>query len=64
MDWACNTQGGEEELITILFRKRERRTPLGTPKCKWEDIIKMNVIEIEWGCMDWINVAVSCEHGK
>jgi hypothetical protein len=37
--------------------KPERKRPLGKPRCRWEDIIKMDLREIEWGGMDWIDLA-------
>jgi hypothetical protein len=41
----------------ILVGKPEGKRPLGTPKRKWMDNIKMDLREIEWGGMDWINLA-------
>jgi hypothetical protein len=41
----------------ILVGKPERKRPLGKPRCKWVDNIKMNLREIGWGGMDWINLA-------
>jgi hypothetical protein len=36
--------------------KPEERRPLGRPWRRWEDNIKMDLREVEWGGMDWINV--------
>jgi hypothetical protein len=36
--------------------KPEGKIPLGRPKYRWEDNIKMDT-EIGWGSMDWINLA-------
>jgi hypothetical protein len=33
------------------------RRPLGRPRCRWEDNIKMDLREIGWGIMHWIDVA-------
>jgi hypothetical protein len=30
--------------------------PLGRPKRRWVDNIKMDLREIGWDCMDWIDV--------
>jgi hypothetical protein len=35
----------------------EGKRPLGRPKHRWEDNIKMYLTEIEWGGMDWIDLA-------
>jgi hypothetical protein len=36
--------------------KPERKKPLGRPKRRWEDI-RMDLREIGWGGMDWIDLA-------
>jgi hypothetical protein len=35
----------------ILVGKREGKTPLGRPRCRWVDNIKMDLRKIEWGGM-------------
>jgi hypothetical protein len=35
----------------------EGKRPLGRSRCRWEDSIKMDLGEIGWGDMDWIDVA-------
>jgi hypothetical protein len=32
----------------VLLGKREGKKPLGRPRCKWEDNIKMDVQEVGW----------------
>jgi hypothetical protein len=39
-----------------LVGKPEGKRPLGRPKCKWEDEIKMDLQEVEYGGMDWIEL--------
>jgi hypothetical protein len=41
----------------ILVGKPEGKRPLGRPKRTWEDNIKMDLREIGWGGMDWIDLA-------
>jgi hypothetical protein len=36
-----------------LVGRPERRQPLGRPRRRWEDNIKMDLLEVERG-MDWI----------
>jgi hypothetical protein len=31
--------------------------PLGKPRCRWEDNIKIDLQEVGWGGMDWIGLA-------
>jgi hypothetical protein len=40
-----------------LVGKPEGRRPLGRPRRRWEDNIKMHLREVGWGGMDWINLA-------
>jgi hypothetical protein len=35
----------------------EGKRLLGSPTRRWVDNIKMNIREIEWGVMDWIDLA-------
>jgi len=48
MDVACGAYGGGERLYRVLVRKPEGRRPLGRPRRKWEDNIKMDLQEV--GC--------------
>jgi hypothetical protein len=41
----------------ILVGKTERKRPLGRPRRRWVDNIKMDLKEIGWDGMDWIDVA-------
>jgi hypothetical protein len=41
----------------VLVGKTEGRRPLERPRCRWEDNIKMDLREVGWGDMDWINLA-------
>jgi len=38
-------------------RRPEGRKPLGRPRGRWEDNIKMDFQDVGWGCMDWTDVA-------
>jgi hypothetical protein len=39
-----------------LVGRQEGRRPLGKPRRRWEDNIKMDLQEVGWG-MDWIELA-------
>jgi hypothetical protein len=41
----------------ILVGKAEGKTPLGKPRRRWVDNIKMDLREIGWDDMDWIDLA-------
>jgi transcription termination factor 2 len=44
-------------LYRILMGKPEDRRPLGKPRCRCVDNIKMSLREIGWYDMDWIDLA-------
>jgi hypothetical protein len=44
---ACNTNGEKRNACRLLVGKTEGKRPLGRPRCKWVDNIKMNLVEIE-----------------
>jgi hypothetical protein len=37
--------------------KPEGKRPLGRPRCRWVDNIKIDLREIRWDGMDWIDLA-------
>ena len=39
------------------MRKPERKRPLGRPRRRWEDYIKMDLREVGGGCGDWMELA-------
>jgi hypothetical protein len=41
----------------LLVGKSEGKRPLGRPRRKWVDNIKVDLVEIEWGGVDWIGLA-------
>jgi hypothetical protein len=41
----------------ILVGKPEGKRPLGRPRFRWEDNIKMDLQEVGCGGMDWIELA-------
>jgi hypothetical protein len=44
-------------VIKICFYVPEGRIPLGRPRRRWVDNIKMDLREIGFGDVDWINLA-------
>jgi len=49
--------GEERGVYRVLLGKPEGRRPLGRPKCRWVDNIRMDLQEVGCGYMDWIGVA-------
>ena len=44
-------------MYRVLVGKPEEKRPLGRPRCRWEDNIKMALQEVGCGSMDWIELA-------
>jgi hypothetical protein len=59
MRWAGHVARMEEKRTAyrILVGKPEGKRPLGRPKRRWEDNIRMDLRKIGWGGMDWIDLA-------
>jgi hypothetical protein len=57
MGKACSTHGAKMNAHRISVGKPEGKRPLGRPRRRWEDNIRMVLREIGWGCMDWIDLA-------
>jgi hypothetical protein len=49
--------GEKRNACRILVGMPEGKKPLGRPRCRWVDNIKMDLREIEWDGMDWIDLA-------
>ena len=57
MGWARNTYGERRGAYRVLVGKPEGKRPLGRPRRRWEDNIKMVLQEVGYGSMDWIDLA-------
>jgi hypothetical protein len=49
--------GEKGNAYRILVGKPDGKRPLERPRHRWEDNIKMGLREIEWGGMDWVDLA-------
>jgi hypothetical protein len=41
----------------LLVGKPEGKRPLGRPRCRWVDNIRMDLVEVGWGDVDWIGLS-------
>jgi hypothetical protein len=59
MRWAGHAarMGEKRNACRILAGKPEGKRPLGRPRRRWVDNIKMDLVEIRWDGVDWIDVA-------
>jgi hypothetical protein len=59
MRWAGHVARMRAERNAFMFSvgKPEGKRPLGRPRCTWEYNIRIDLREIGWGGMDWIDLA-------
>jgi hypothetical protein len=49
--------GERRGLYRVLVGKPEGKRPLGRPRRRWEDNIKIDIQEVECEGLDWLGVA-------
>jgi hypothetical protein len=49
--------GEKRNVYRLLVGKPEGKRPLGRPRCRWMDNIKMDLLEIGLSVVDWIRLA-------
>jgi hypothetical protein len=66
MTWAGHVArlGEKRNAYRILVGKPEGTRPLGRPRRRWVDNIKMDLREIGWDGMDWIDLAQDRDQWK
>jgi len=59
MRWAGHVARMREGrgVYRVLVGKPEGKRPLGRPRCRWENNIKMDLQEVRGGCGDWMELA-------
>ena len=59
MRWAGHValMGERRGVCSVLVVNPEGKRPLGRPRCRWEDNIKMDLQEVGCGGIDWIELA-------
>jgi hypothetical protein len=59
MRWAGHVarMGKQKKVYSVLVGKPERKRPLGIPRRRWEDGIRMDLREIGWENVEWIQLA-------
>jgi hypothetical protein len=57
--WAGHAARMREErnVYKVLMGKPKRKKPLGRPRRRWEDGIRMDFREIGWGSVEWMQLA-------
>ena len=57
MGGACGTMGEGRGVHKVLVGKPDEKRPLGRPRRRWKDNIKMDLQEVGRGCGDWMELA-------
>ena len=59
LDWVGHVarMGEERGVYRVLVGKPEGKRPLGRPRRRWVDNIRMDVQEVGCGYVDWIGVS-------
>jgi hypothetical protein len=59
MKWVGHVarMGEKKNAYRLFVEKPEGRRPVGRPRCRWLDNIRMDLVEVRWGDMDWIGLA-------
>ena len=57
MGGACGTYGEGRVVHRVLVGKPEGKRPMGRPRRRWEDNIKMDLQEVGGSCGDWMELA-------
>jgi hypothetical protein len=53
----CSTNGEQRNAYRLLVGKPEGKRSLGRPTRRCVDNIKMDLVEMGWGDVDWIGLA-------
>jgi hypothetical protein len=54
---ACSANGERRNTYRLLVGKSDGKRPLGRPRRKGVDNIRMDLREVGWGDVDWIGLA-------
>jgi hypothetical protein len=57
MDRACSTNEEKKNACMVLVGKPEGKRPLGRPRHRWVDNIKIDLRETVYCGMDWIDLS-------
>jgi hypothetical protein len=50
--------GEKRNAYRLLVGKPEGKRPLGKPRRRWVNNIRMDLVEVGWGDMDWVGLAL------
>jgi hypothetical protein len=56
MGGPCSTNGDKRNAYRLLVGKQDGKKPLGRPRHRWVDNIRMDLGEVGWSDVDWIGL--------
>jgi hypothetical protein len=56
--------GERKGVYRVLVGKPEGKRPLGRTRLRWDDNIKMDLLQVGCECMDWIELALDRERRR
>jgi hypothetical protein len=56
--------GVKRHVYRLLVGQPEGKRPLGRPRRRWVDNIRMDLVEVGWGGVDWIGLAQHRDKGR
>ena len=65
MRWSghVNHMGERRGIYRVFIQKPEGKRPLGRPRCRWEDNIKMDLWEVgAWTGLSWLRIGTDGGH--
>jgi hypothetical protein len=65
MGEACSADGEGRGVYRVLAGKPERKRPLGIPRGRWQDNIKMDLQEVGcgvWAGLSWLRIETGGGH--
>jgi hypothetical protein len=57
MGGSCSTYGEKSNAYRLLVGKPDGKRPLGRPRRRWTNNIKIDFADTRWGGVDWIVLA-------
>jgi hypothetical protein len=63
MRWVGHVAGMGEKTnaCRLLVGKPEGSRPLGRPRHRWVNNIRMDLVEVGWGDVDWLRIGIGGE---
>jgi hypothetical protein len=57
MGGTCSTNGEKTNAYRLLVGNPKGKRPLGRPRRRWADNIRIDLLELGWSDVDWIGLS-------